>query len=136
MKSESAAGTNGIAATHKSCVTAARKMPYTPKRRAPARSPLPKSCEAKLEMMNETPIGRTRIENVFSAPAVVAASAASPRLATMSASHTPTTTWLDRETMIGSASERSVRIVGGRRFSAACSGVAAVASISGSVERF
>ena len=76
---------------------------------APARSPRPKSCEAKEETMKTTPIGRMKTEKAFMAPVVVAASAAAPRWATMTASETPTTTCDERETTMGQASVSKVR---------------------------
>jgi hypothetical protein len=49
--------------------------------------------------------------NALVAPVVVAASAASPRCATMTASAMPTTTWVAREITMGQASPRSARSV-------------------------
>ena len=59
--------------------------------------------------MNTVPIGRIRNANALRAPVVVAASAASPSGATITASAIPTTTCVERETTIGQASARSVR---------------------------
>jgi hypothetical protein len=65
--------------------------------------------------MKTVPMGRMNTAMAFSAPVVVAALAERPRWATMSASLTPMTTWLARETTSGQASLRSVGSVGAAR---------------------
>src|SRR6266540_3423941 len=105
----SSAGTNGMNAVAKSAVAPATARPYQAYRRAPRASPIPKSCEEKDETMNTVPIGRMKNVKALSAPAVVAARAAAPRWATITASAIPTTTCEERETTMGHASARSAR---------------------------
>ena len=100
---------SGSEAAERIAVPAATARPYQAKRRAPRRSPIPKSCDENEETMKTVPIGRMKKVKALSAPAVVAASAAAPRWATMSASAIPTTTCDERETTIGHASARSAR---------------------------
>lgn len=71
------------------------------------------SCDTNEATMKTAPIGKMRSASTFNAPAVVAASAASPRSATIHASVKPTTIWALRDTTMGHASPRSVRRLGG-----------------------
>ena len=64
---------------------------------------MPYSCDAKLETMKQMPIGKMRIANVLNAPVEVAATAAEPSSATSTASDTPITVCVERDTMIGHA---------------------------------
>ena len=75
--------------------------------RRAAEIPRPKSCDEKLWTTQTIPIGKMKIANAFVAPVVVAASAASPRCATMTASAIPTTTCDAREITMGQASASS-----------------------------
>src|SRR5688500_1742394 len=59
--------------------------------------------------MNVIPIGRMRKAKELKAPVVVAASADSPRCATITASARPMTDWLEREITIGHARASSAR---------------------------
>src|SRR5581483_12244968 len=111
-KSASVGETTSVAAMQATWVCAETTSPYQPYRRAPAKSPLPKSCDTKLWTMKSVPIGRMRSANVLNAPVPVAATAALPRSATSSASEIPITVCVERETMIGHASVKSARSEG------------------------
>src|SRR5262245_33274369 len=59
--------------------------------------------------MNAVPKGSMASEKVLIAPVMVAASASSPSGATMRASASPTTDWVERDSTIGQARRRSSR---------------------------
>ena len=65
--------------------------------------------------MNTVPLGRMKTAIAFIAAVVVAASAAAPRCATIKASESPTTTCVERETMMGHARPRMVGAVASTR---------------------
>src|SRR4051812_46723463 len=65
--------------------------------------------------MNKMPIGKMSSAKVLKAPAEGAATAADPRSATSTASETPITVCVERDTMIGQASVNSEPSETGRR---------------------
>src|SRR4051812_4558680 len=65
------------------------------------------SWAEKLERMKTMPMGKMKTATAFKLPAVTAAREASPKWAIKRASERPTTTWVEREMMIGQASLKS-----------------------------
>jgi hypothetical protein len=100
----SAGPTPKVPNAESTAVAAAIPSPYHAYRRAPAASPAPASCDAKLCTMNTMPIGRMKMFSVFEAPVVVAATASSPSGAIITASVKPITACDARESTIGHAS--------------------------------